>query len=184
MYYRLKMKHSMNEKIDYLFLNFYSFLERLRVPESLLLPIIINADRYANCHCVKHKEINDLLVISTLVTHKYWTDVSYANSSIASLTQLKLKDFNAFERKFLQALQYRIGVEDCEIDEFIDKWTTNKYNIDNNNNNNNNSNSDNANNINSSSNDKQRDKEQLEAVRSNVSRMKMMYERFELNRSQ
>jgi len=159
-YYHLKFKQTMNEKIDFLFLNFYAFLERLRVPESLFLPIMLNADKYATKTCVKHKEVLDLLIMSTLVTHKYWTDVSYANASIAALVEIKLKDFNAFERKFLQVLDYKLGVEDTEIDIFIEKWTSNTKKFD------------------------SQEKEQLENIKCNVSRMKLMYERYELNRSQ
>lgn len=149
----------MNEKIDYLFLKFYAFLERLRVPESLFLPIMLNADKYVAKTPIKHHEVLHLLIMSTLVTHKYWTDVSYANSSIANLTEIKLKEFNAFERRFLQALDYKIGVEDGEIDTFIDKWTQ-------------------------SGKKAEKDREQFESVKCNVNRMRMMYERYELNRSQ
>lgn len=85
--------------------------------------------------------------------------MSYANSSIANLTEIKLKEFNAFERKFLQALDYKLGVEDGEIDAFIDKWTQNGKKL-------------------------EKDREQFESVKCNVNRMRMMYERYELNRSQ
>jgi len=149
----------MKVKIDFLFLKFYGFLERLRVPESLFLPIMLNADKYVSKNPIKHKDILHLLVMSTLVTHKYWTDVSYANSSIANLTEIKLKEFNAFERRFLQALDYKLGVEYGEIDEFIAKWTKKDNKV-------------------------EREKEQLESVKQNVNRMRMMYERYELNRSQ
>jgi len=161
-YYHLKFKQTMNVKIDFLFLKFYGFLERLRVPESLFLPIMLNADKYVAKNGVKHNEILQVLIMSTLVTHKYWTDVSYANSSIANLTEIGLKEFNALERKFLYALDYILGVGPTEIDEFIDIWTTQK--------------------------DKNRkvdkEREQLESVKLNVNRMRMTYERYELNRSQ
>ena len=92
-------------------------------------------------------------------THKYWTDASYANSAIANLTEINLKEFNALERKFLNALDYTLGVGFTEIDEFIEVWTHKDKKSD-------------------------KDREQLEAVKQNVNRMRMMYERYELNRSQ
>ncbi|EGG13306.1 hypothetical protein DFA_11067 [Cavenderia fasciculata] len=95
--------------IDEIFDIVLAILEMMKCSSNLLVPIIIYADKFVNRSGIKHNQLFNLLLTSTVVTLKFWSESTQVNNAIiAEIFNFSLKDMNLMERRFLIGVDYNL----------------------------------------------------------------------------
>lgn len=60
-----------------------------------------------------------LILVSILITHKFYTDPFYKNSDIARIGGVHLQEINFLEEEFLDIIDFNLIVESKEYDQYL-----------------------------------------------------------------
>jgi len=97
-----------------------TLLDNFKLPDHMILPVIIYANKYIRSHGVKHEQIFYLLLASTICTIKFWDDsATLLNKTVAYAFNYSLDRINKVERDFLQGLDWDLSLSLEELNHFI-----------------------------------------------------------------
>jgi len=115
---------AMDSRLASFFDIIFCILENYRFPASMIIPIMIYADKFAIKQGIKHEQLFYLMLSSAMVCIKFWDDTtSLKNSAIAQAFNYSLKSVNSIERNFLKGLEYDLSLSTPEMMDYIEKIT-------------------------------------------------------------
>ncbi|EGG16122.1 hypothetical protein DFA_09794 [Cavenderia fasciculata] len=135
------MYEEITEAINEIFDIILALLDMLKSSSSLLSPIVYYANKFVSKTGIKHNQLFNLLLTSTIVTLKFWSESAPTNNKmIADIFEFPVHDVNVMERRFLCGVDYQLTCSQTEIDTFLSQINIHILRSNNNNNNNNNNN--------------------------------------------
>eukprot|EP01133_Synstelium_polycarpum_P015024 gene15024-17771_t len=106
--------------IDEIFDIVLAILDMMKCSSNLLVPIIIYADKFVNRSGIKHNQLFNLLLTSSVVTLKFWSESTQVNNAIiAEIFNFSLKDMNLMERRFLTGVDYNLFLTSAEVNAYL-----------------------------------------------------------------
>ncbi|KAN0049872.1 hypothetical protein ACTA71_002970 [Dictyostelium dimigraforme] len=100
-----------------------SILEMLKSNSSLLAPIVYYSNSFVKRAGIKHNQLFNLLLTSTIVTLKFWSEsVQIRNILLADIFEFPVKDINIMEKRFLSGIDYNLNISQDEISEFLARF--------------------------------------------------------------
>jgi len=92
----------------------------LKSSSHMLAVIILYADRFVKRSGIKHNQLFNLLLTSTVVTVKFWNEaVVVSNRNIAQVFEFTLEDVNLMERRFLAGIEYALCLSEDDVKSFL-----------------------------------------------------------------
>jgi len=92
----------------------------LKTPTSMLAVIILYADRFVKHSGIKHNQLFNLLLTSSVVTVKFWNEsVIVSNRNMAQLFEFSLADLNLMENRFLLGVEYSLCLNVEDVKNFL-----------------------------------------------------------------
>eukprot|EP01112_Ceratiomyxa_fruticulosa_P020343 TRINITY_DN68_c0_g1_i1.p1 TRINITY_DN68_c0_g1~~TRINITY_DN68_c0_g1_i1.p1 ORF type:complete len:266 (-),score=31.14 TRINITY_DN68_c0_g1_i1:202-999(-) len=92
----------------------------LKTPTSMLAVIILYADRFVKHSGIKHNQLFNLLLTSSVVTVKFWNEsVIVSNRNMAQLFEFSLADLNLMENRFLLGVEYTLCLNVEDVKNFL-----------------------------------------------------------------
>jgi len=92
----------------------------LKTPTSLLAVIILYADKFVRHSGIKHNQLFNLLLTSSVVTVKFWNEsVIVSNRNMAQLFEFSLADLNLMENRFLLGVEYSLCLNVEDVKNFL-----------------------------------------------------------------
>ncbi|EFA83243.1 hypothetical protein PPL_04033 [Heterostelium album PN500] len=106
--------------IDEIFDIVLAILDMMKCSSNLLIPIIIYADKFVHRSGIKHNQLFNLLLTSSVVTLKFWSESTQVNNAIiAEIFNFSLKDMNLMERRFLTGVDYNLFLTTDEVTSYL-----------------------------------------------------------------
>jgi len=94
----------------------------LKTPSSMLAVILLYADRFVKHSGIKHNQLFNLLLTSSVVTVKFWNEsVVVSNRNMAQLFEFSLADLNLMENRFLLGVDYVLCLSEDDVKNFLSK---------------------------------------------------------------
>ncbi|EFA81236.1 hypothetical protein PPL_06075 [Heterostelium album PN500] len=110
------------EAIDEIFDIILSLLEMMKAPPSLLSSVVYYANKFVSRTGIKHNQLFNLLLTSTIVTLKFWSESTPINNRIlADIFEFPVQDINLMERRFLTGIDYHLIITEEQIEIFLSK---------------------------------------------------------------
>jgi len=106
----------------------------LKSSSQMLAVIMLYADRFVKRSGIKHNQLFNLLLTSTVITVKFWNEsVVVSNKNIAQVFEFSLEDVNLMERRFLAGVEYALVLSEEDVKTFLlsmlnDFHTANTFN--------------------------------------------------------
>lgn len=92
----------------------------LKSSSHMLAVIMLYADRFVKRSGIKHNQLFNLLLTSTVVTVKFWHEaVVVSNRNIAQVFEFTLDDVNLMERRFLAGVEYTLCLSEEDVRRFL-----------------------------------------------------------------
>jgi len=92
----------------------------LKSSSHMLAVIMLYADRFVKRSGIKHNQLFNLLLTSTVVTVKFWNEaVVVSNKNIAQVFEFSLEDVNLMERRFLAGVEYALCLSEDDVKRFL-----------------------------------------------------------------
>ncbi|EFA82325.1 hypothetical protein PPL_04750 [Heterostelium album PN500] len=119
---------SIIQHIEEILDNILALLEVTGAQPSLLSTVIFYTDRFLRGATIMYDQLFSVLLISTIITLKFWTEnLQIKNSIFVEIFKTyKLKDINMMEICFLNAIQYDLFITQKEIKIFLKSFLDNK----------------------------------------------------------
>ncbi|EFA82346.1 hypothetical protein PPL_04771 [Heterostelium album PN500] len=119
---------SIMQHIEEILDNILSLLVTMRVEPSLLRIVIFYTDKFLRGATIMYDQLFSVLLISTIVTMKFWTEnLHIKNYMFAQIfNRYKLKDINMMEICFLNAIGYDLAVTEKNISQYLKSFIDNK----------------------------------------------------------
>eukprot|EP01133_Synstelium_polycarpum_P008693 gene8693-10213_t len=112
--------------IDEIFDIILSLLEMMKSPASLLPAVIYYANKFVSRTGIKHNQLFNLLLTSTIVTLKFWSESTPTNNRIlADIFEFPVADINLMERRFLFGIDYQLQLSENQVETFMSKININ-----------------------------------------------------------
>jgi len=128
MFYSQNSVPAMDSRLASFFDIIFCILENYRFPASMIIPILMYADKFALKQGIKHEQLFYLMLSSAMVCIKFWDDTtSLRNSAIAQAFNYSLKSVNSIERNFLKGLEYNLALSTPEVVLYIEQITAAPY---------------------------------------------------------
>ncbi|KAF2073492.1 hypothetical protein CYY_005201 [Polysphondylium violaceum] len=106
--------------IDEIFEIVLAILDMMKCSNNLLIPIIIYADKFVYRSGIKHNQLFNLLLTSTVVSLKFWSESTQVNNAIvAEIFDFSLKDMNLMERRFLTGVDYNLFLNSNQVTNYL-----------------------------------------------------------------
>ncbi|EGC28276.1 hypothetical protein DICPUDRAFT_160401 [Dictyostelium purpureum] len=106
--------------IDEIFDIVLAILDMMKCSSNLLIPIIMYADKFVTRSGIKHNQLFNLLLTSTVVSLKFWSESTQVNNAIiAEIFNFSLKDMNLMERRFLLGVDYNLFLNSTHVNNFL-----------------------------------------------------------------
>jgi len=106
----------------------------LKTPTTMLAVILLYADRFVKHSGIKHNQLFNLLLTSSVVTVKFWNEsVVVSNRNMAQLFEFSLADLNLMEHRFLLGVDYVLCLSVEDVKRFLkgmeNEFQTIKYSL-------------------------------------------------------
>ncbi|EGC39890.1 hypothetical protein DICPUDRAFT_91142 [Dictyostelium purpureum] len=102
-----------------------SILEMLKASSSLLAPIVYYSNLFVKRAGIKHNQLFNLLLTSTIVTLKFWSEsIQIRNILLAEIFEFPVKDINIMEKRFLSGIDYNLNITQMEINNFLSIYSS------------------------------------------------------------
>ena len=88
--------------------------------EKKLLPFVIyymSLYSHKKKYVINRYNIHKILLISVVITHKFWEDESYTNKILAKIGGISLKELNSLEVEFLKGIEWELYKAETELEE-------------------------------------------------------------------
>eukprot|EP01132_Coremiostelium_polycephalum_P001976 gene1976-2432_t len=110
------------EAIDEIFDIILSLLEMMKSPPDLLTVVVYYSNSFVARTGIKHNQLFNLLLTSTIVTLKFWSESTPTNNKImADIFEFPVHDINLMERRFLCGIDYHLQLSQQQIESFLSK---------------------------------------------------------------
>jgi len=127
-FYAQNSMPAMDTRLASFFDILFCILDNYKFPASMIIPVLMYADKFAVKQGIKHDQLFYLMLSSVMVCIKFWDDTtSLKNAAIAQAFNYSLKSVNSIERNFLKGLDYDLTLSIPEIITYIEKITAQPY---------------------------------------------------------
>ncbi|GAM28328.1 hypothetical protein SAMD00019534_115040 [Acytostelium subglobosum LB1] len=110
------------EAINEIFDIILSLLEMMKSPPSLLSAVVYYANKFVSRTGIKHNQLFNLLLTSTIVTLKFWSEsIQIHNRMLADIFEFPVQDINLMERRFLCGVDYQLSITEQQLETFMSK---------------------------------------------------------------
>jgi len=120
LYYNSHVVADINEAIAEILDIITNLVGLLKSSSHMLAVIMLYADRFVKRSGIKHNQLFNLLLTSTVVTVKFWNEsVVVSNRNIAQVFEFSLDDVNLMERRFLAGIEYALCLSEDDVKGFL-----------------------------------------------------------------
>jgi hypothetical protein len=108
------------ETLNQLFVILLEMCDIYRFPRHMFIPVILYANRFVSKYGIKHNQLFNLLLTSTLVAMKFWDDTTpITNARVADAFRYSVNEVRIMEMRFLKGLDYSLSLCTDEVKMFI-----------------------------------------------------------------
>jgi len=108
------------DTLDQLFVILLDLMDIYKFPRHMFVPVILYANRFVGKYGIKHNQLFNLLLTSTLVSMKFWDDTTpITNARIADAFRYSINEVRIMEMRFLKGLDYSLSLTTDEVRMFI-----------------------------------------------------------------
>jgi len=120
LYYNSHVVVDIHEAISEILDIITNLVGMLKSSSHMLAVIMLYADRFVKRSGIKHNQLFNLLLTSTVVTVKFWNEaVVVSNRNIAQVFEFSLDDVNLMERRFLAGVEYSLCLSEEDVRRFL-----------------------------------------------------------------
>jgi len=120
LYYNSHVVSDIHEAIAEILDIITNLVGMLKSSSHMLAVIMLYADRFVKRSGIKHNQLFNLLLTSTVVTVKFWNEaVVVSNRNIAQVFEFSLEDVNLMERRFLAGIEYALCLSEDDVKGFL-----------------------------------------------------------------
>jgi len=117
------ISHSFTEvedTLNQLFVILLDLFEMYKFPRHMFIPVLLYANRFVRKYGIKHNQLFNLLLTSSLVTMKFWDDTTpITNTRIADAFRYSINEVRVMEVRFLKGLDYSLSLTTDQVRMFI-----------------------------------------------------------------
>jgi len=111
---------TLEDTLNQLFGILLDLFELYKFPRHMFIPVVQYADRFVRKYGIKHNQLFNLLLTSTLVAMKFWDDTTpITNKRVADAFRYTPAEVRIMEQRFLKGLDYSLSLTSDEIKFFI-----------------------------------------------------------------
>jgi hypothetical protein len=108
------------DTLNQLFVILLDLFEIYKFPRHMFVPVVMYANRFVSKYGIKHNQLFNLLLTSTLVTMKFWDDTTpITNARIADAFRYSISEVRIMEMRFLKGLDYSLSLTTADVKMFI-----------------------------------------------------------------
>jgi hypothetical protein len=108
------------DTLNQLFGILLDLFEIYKFPRHMFIPVILYANRFVSKYGIKHNQLFNLLLTSSLVAMKFWDDTTpVTNSRVADAFRYSIQEVRIMEMRFLKGLDYSLSLTTDEVKMFI-----------------------------------------------------------------
>jgi len=108
------------DTLNQLFVILLDLFEIYKFPRHMFIPVILYANRFVSKYGIKHNQLFNLLLTSSLVAMKFWDDTTpITNTRIADAFRYSTNEVRIMEMRFLKGLDYSLSLTTDEVKMFI-----------------------------------------------------------------
>jgi len=108
------------DTLDQLFVILLDLMDIYKFPRHMFVPAILYANRFVGKYGIKHNQLFNLLLTSTLVAMKFWDDTTpITNARVADAFRYSINEVRIMEMRFLKGLDYSLSLTTDEVRMFI-----------------------------------------------------------------
>lgn len=115
--------HSFTEiedTLNQLFGILLDLFEMYKFPRHMFIPVVLYSNRFVSKYGIKHNQLFNLLLTSTLVAMKFWDDTTpVTNTRVAEAFRYSIHEVRIMEMRFLKGLDYSLSLTTDEVKMFI-----------------------------------------------------------------
>jgi hypothetical protein len=100
----------------------HTILDLVDMDASVQTAMAMYMSRYLrkiDCATIPADCIQGLVATATLIAVKYWDDECTWNADLTNIFDILLQPLNRMEMRFLQTVDYRLGITQTEYDDFL-----------------------------------------------------------------
>lgn len=108
------------DTLNQLFVILLDLFEIYKFPRHMFIPVILYANRFVSKYGIKHNQLFNLLLTSSLVAMKFWDDTTpITNARVADAFRYSINEVRIMEMRFLKGLDYSLSLTTDEVKMFI-----------------------------------------------------------------
>eukprot|EP00026_Physarum_polycephalum_P015574 Phypoly_transcript_16287.p1 GENE.Phypoly_transcript_16287~~Phypoly_transcript_16287.p1 ORF type:complete len:187 (+),score=30.29 Phypoly_transcript_16287:132-692(+) len=108
------------DTLHQLFVILLDLFEIYKFPRHMFVPVVIYANRFVSKYGIKHNQLFNLLLTSTLIAMKFWDDTTpITNARIAESFRYSISEVRIMEQRFLKGLDYSFSLSPEDVTMFI-----------------------------------------------------------------
>jgi hypothetical protein len=108
------------DTLNQLFVILLDLFEIYKFPRHMFVPVVMYANRFVSKYGIKHNQLFNLLLTSTLITMKFWDDTTpITNTRIATAFRYSVSEVRIMEMRFLKGLDYSFSLSTEDVKMFI-----------------------------------------------------------------
>jgi len=108
------------DTLNQLFVILLDLFEIYKFPRHMFVPVVIYANRFVSKYGIKHNQLFNLLLTSTLIAMKFWDDTTpITNARIADAFRYSISEVRIMEMRFLKGLDYSLSLTSDDVKMFI-----------------------------------------------------------------
>jgi len=111
---------TLEETLNQLFSILLELFDMYKFPRHMFVPVVLYADRFVGKYGIKHNQLFNLLLTSTLIAMKFWDDTTpITNKRVADAFRYTTSEVRIMEQRFLKGLDYSLSLTADELKFFI-----------------------------------------------------------------
>jgi len=119
-YYSTHNCLEIEDTLNQLFSILLELFDAYKFPRHMFVPMVMYANKFVTKYGIKHNQLFNLLLTSTLITMKFWDDTTpITNQRIADAFRYTLQEVRIMEMRFLKGLDYMFSLTAEDIRMFI-----------------------------------------------------------------
>jgi len=108
------------QTLNQLFSILLDLCDMYKFPRHMFVPIVMYAHKFVTKYGIKHNQLFNLLLTSTMVAMKFWDDTTpVTNLRIAETFRYSLGEVRIMEQRFLKGLDYSFSLTVNDVKLFV-----------------------------------------------------------------
>jgi len=108
------------DTLNQLFVILLEMFDIYKFPRHMFIPVILYANRFVSKYGIKHNQLFNLLLTSTLIAMKFWDDTTpITNARVADAFRYSINEVRIMEMRFLKGLDYSLSLSTDDVKLFI-----------------------------------------------------------------